>query len=247
MEEAIKKIIEMLEAGKITAEDAERLIKAVKETSKKEKEFFDLRWVPEVVKIPEIIEKSIKKAMHSAFGVSKVKGRIKTGIPSKDVIKVESYNGNIKIISKGSENIMIDAEDTEFEEKENEVLINSYDGDIEIFIPEEKPIPLIILNTYNGEIEARGNFKRIEIETYSGDIYIDAEFDEINIETYCGDCELKTQRKSITVKVDTYEGEIMLPSGFQKEGNIYIYGEGEYKKINFGSYEGNFELKFKEV
>lgn len=242
MEEAIKKIIEMVEAGKITAEDAERLIKAIKETGKKEKEYepFNFRWIPEMVK------RSVKDALHSAFIFSKkVKGEILTEIPFKETVKVVSYSGDIEIKPYEGENIRIEAEDAEMEESENKLVVISNYGDTEIFVPEKKPICMLLYN-YNGDIEAKGNFKKLNIESYSGEIYVDAEFEEMNVNTYNGDCEIRTKRKPIIISISTYNGEIELPSGFRKEKNVYIYGEGEYKKINFESYNGDFELKFKE-
>lgn len=236
MEEAIKKIIEMLEKGKITAEDAERLIKAVKEAEKKEREyrFFDFGWIPEMV----------KDAIHSAF-IFKKGGfeEVIREIPLKEIIKVTSYNGDIKIKTQKRDNIKIEAEGANFKEEENEIIVNSY-GDIEIFTPEENN--LIIIYNYSGEVELEGNFKKLKINTYSGDISIDGEFDEMDLDTYNGDCKVETKRKPIMINFYTYSGKIELPEGFKKEGNFYIYGEGEYKRIDVRNYSGDFELKFKE-
>ncbi|MEN3045025.1 MAG: DUF4097 family beta strand repeat-containing protein [Candidatus Hydrothermales bacterium] len=236
MEEAIKKIISLLEEGKISVEEAERLIKAVKEAGKKESEFFGFRW------IPEMIEKKIKDSIRSAFIFSK-KGEISTEILPKDIIQLKSYTGDVEIKSEKRENIKIEAEDALLEETEHKVFINSHSGDLELFVPEYKEIYATL---YSGDIELSGNFKKIKIQTYSGDIYADVEFDEINIATYTGNFKLKTKRKPILIKVDTYSGEIKLPEGFKKEGDIYIYGEKEYRRVNIESHEGDFELKFKE-
>lgn len=44
MEDAIKKILDMLEAGKISLEEAEKLIRAVKETGEREGFWFPMHW-----------------------------------------------------------------------------------------------------------------------------------------------------------------------------------------------------------
>ena len=237
MEEVIKKIIDMLESGKITVEDAEKLIRAVRESGKREKEyrFFDFGFIPEMV----------KNAIHSAFIYGK--GGFKeiiTEIPPKEIIKITAFNGDIDVKSQKINNIKIKAENAKLEEKGNELLINSY-GDVEILVPEENKVSLT-LNSYSGEIELQGNFKKVETRSYSGDIFIDAEFDEMDLNTYNGDSKIKTKRKPVIINFNTYSGEIELPEGFKKEGNVYIYGEGEYKKINVRNYGGDFELKFKE-
>lgn len=250
MEDAIKKVLEMLEAGKISSEEAERLIRAIKESGKKEskKEFAveNLENLGEF--ISEIMGKSLKTAFSSAFKFAKggFSEKINMEISAKEKVKINTQGSEIEIKSGERENTMIKGIGVQieaFNTEDNETLVEIQSGEAEILMPSGKDIELLLQGS---EAEVRGNFRNIDINAQGSDLEFHSEFERAKIKVFGGDFTLTTSKKPLQINAKIFGGDVELPDGFKKQGNVYIFGDGEHKEIEVEIYGGDFELKFKE-
>ncbi len=243
MEFAIKKVLEMLEQRKITPEEAEKLIRVIKESGKKEKASVkEFSWWNLGAFISEIIGKSIKESLNSAFIFAKsdFKRNVEIDIPAKEKINIISKGGDIKLQTRERDKISIKADAMRQEDKGNEVLIEIA-GDGEIILPEGKELKISI---QGGNIETKGNFKNINLKMMGGDINAELEFENANIKMFGGDFTLRTSQKPLQINLKSFGGGFEIPEGFEKKENVYIYGETGHKEINLEMFGGDFKLEF---
>jgi|Deesub1362B_J571_1020462.scaffolds.fasta_scaffold00405_24 hypothetical protein len=247
MEEAIKKVLEMLEEGKISPEEAEKLIKAIKESGKKEPESdFSVQNLGEFVS--EIVSKSLKTAFSSAFKFAKggSSEKINMEIPAREKLKITAQGSEIEIKSEQRETVIINGIGVKLEaldKKENETSIEVIAGEAEILMPSGKDIELIV---QGGDTEVKGDFKSINVNIQGDDAEFYSDFEKAEIKIMGGDFTLTTSKKPLKINIMCLGGDFELPEGFKKEDGYYIYGDQNHREIEVEIQGGDFELKFKE-
>ncbi len=233
----IKKVLELLEAGKISAEEAERLIKAIRDVNEERKEdesgFFGISGL-----ISDIVGKTVKDAIK--FSKTSWSRAVSTEIPVKDDINISILGGEVRIREGNSDKVLIESKGGFYHlEEEKEIRIK---GEADVQIPAFKNLYLKVLG---GEVEMEGRCKNFSVKLMGGEIYSEADFEYADIYVIGGEFELKTERKPMVVKVREFGGDIDLPAGFVKKEGKYVFGENPEKKISLNLTGGEFILRFK--
>ncbi|MGB9857420.1 MAG: DUF4097 family beta strand repeat-containing protein [Dictyoglomaceae bacterium] len=251
--EEIRKILKMLEEGKITVEEAERLIEAaIKEKEKKRKTSFDFAGIGEIIKdsissvfsfIPEIVERiEVKEDIEW----SKEKPLI-----------LEITGGDVDIFTH--EGNMIAVEGTgHYERIENTIKVAG--GDFEIKIPNLLELKILVragdlegkilaekftLKLDAGDADINLISKDINVSVKMGDLDLILENipEEINIECKMGDVTLKLPEDfDGTIHPQIRFGDFSLHKPYKIEGKDYIIGTGEKCKIEIDCRMGDVKI-----
>ncbi len=209
MHEEIRRILKLLEEGKISADEAERLIKALKEGRSWSLESIVRNAVRSLSKLD--ISRLVKE-----FGGERIVVSLKS-----DAVNVKSYGKNILIRSSDKVGeYLIKGEDVLLPEGTN-VHANSMGGDIEV----QGKFGKLKLNSSGGDINVDCSFKELSAKSFGGDILLrihEPNF-TLKVRTYGGIYELPED----LVKVD--ENTYMMGEGKVKI-NVDTYG-GDFKLV----------------
>lgn len=208
-----ERILRLLEEGKISAEEAIRLLELL---SKKEKKtsFFDIfEEIPEV--ISEIFIKigdSLKSHYENLF------------LSQREKIIVESVSGDIEIFGKDISEIKIERTGLAKISSEKEFLkISSLKGELKI---ETNYYTEIKISTIGGKISLFSLKKVIDFQAVSGKIFGKDISGKIKGETLSGDIELIIDDFS-EIELATKKGEISLQLKEDTKANLEFYGKRE--------------------
>ncbi|GEM_PF-4864138 len=237
--EEIKKILELLEKGKISSEEAERLIRAVREAEK------SVRVEPQTVTgilndlghfVSSVVSTSVKSAIH--YGKKrKMSGEVE--IPYHDEIFINAVASNVEICQEKRENVYVEYNGI-FKYKDNKIETKS--GRIEIYVPEKISLNMQLMGA-NAEVE--GNFEKIDVKLKGASLEADIDFKNLFMDINSGSAEIEIPEGALSVEIHENLSNIELPEGFKKMGDKYIYGENPERFIKVSLNMGGFELSFK--
>ncbi len=237
--EEIKKVLEMLEKGKISSEEAERLIKAIKKARK------SVRVKPQTVTgilsdmghfVSSIVSTGVKSAMH--YGrKGKMKGEAQ--IPYYEEIFINAVASNMEIYQEKREDIYVEYNGL-FKYDGNEINIKG--GRFEIYVPEKISLNMRLLGA-NAEIE--GNFEKVDVKLKGAGLEADIDFKNLFIDINSGNAEVEVPEGALSVEISENLSSINLPEGFREIDGKYIYGENPERFIRVSINMGGFELSFK--
>lgn len=208
-----ERILRLLEEGKITAEEAIRLLELL---SKKEKKgfFFDIfEEIPEV--ISEIFIKigdSLKSHYETLF------------LSPREKIIIESVGGDIQIFGRDISEVKIERTGFAKISSEKEFLkISSLRGDLKIETNYQTEIKL---STISGKFSLFSIRKGIDFQTVSGKIFGKDISGKIKGKTISGDMELIVDDFS-EIELMTKSGEIILELKEGISASLELYGKRE--------------------
>lgn len=191
------RILELLEKGKITAQEAEKLLDAINEPIKHKKRGF---W-----NIVELVPEMVGSIFDISLGNTNTDERLE--VPFKKKIEISGVSGDVKVTGAEAVNILVEKEGLAKVFDEGDILkIKTLSGDIKIHTPTEIDLAFrsisgdLILENITGKIEissVSGDIagKRLSgtfiAEVVSSDIELDYEtIERINIKSRSGDIEL---------------------------------------------------------
>lgn len=218
MSDEVMKILKLLENGKVSAEEAERLISAVSGQSKKSGFYVPPPQKPpkmpkEFVRKIEIIPDQIGQAISAAFG-SMGSNAGRKSFPDAKEFAIKVVSGNLELI-EGTDEIVFDGAAWPMKSamENDRLVINSINTNATLEIP--KGI-VGIASAVSADIRASNIDSNIQIEQVSGDIQIENCKGEWKVVTVSGD-----------VDIDGFSGKLHCRS---RNGDIElnIDGPGEY-------------------
>ncbi|MDI6851907.1 MAG: DUF4097 family beta strand repeat-containing protein [bacterium] len=255
MEEAIKKVLDLLEQGKISPEQAERLIRAIreaqsqKEQSEKEKmrtieKSMGLNIISDVLnEVFTTVGETVKTSINSAFefglhGPQEFKSEIFENIKE---LRVKVLGGDLEIKPSEEEKII-----AFFKGQYNiaeEVLNITLIKDGELKVPQNTKLNLYILG---GDVKIKGFYQEIQIDMKGGDVEGNVDFNKLTCKIAGGDIEIKTRKSPLKLQLKAIGGDIELPPEMQKSGDSYVFGDENHREVFIKTVGGDFTLKFEE-
>ncbi|MGQ9464998.1 MAG: DUF4097 family beta strand repeat-containing protein [bacterium] len=152
------KILELLEKGKITAQEAEKLLDAIREPEKgKKRGFWNIfEFVPEMV--GSIFDISLNR-----FNTNE-----RLEVPFKKRIEISGVGGDVEVIGADAMNIVIEKEGLAKVSDEGDILrIKTLSGDMKVHTPRKIDLAF---RSISGDLKLENIIGKIEISSVSGDI-----------------------------------------------------------------------------
>ncbi|MEO0123592.1 MAG: DUF4097 family beta strand repeat-containing protein [candidate division WOR-3 bacterium] len=215
------KILKLLEEGKITAEEAARLLEAVRDSeSKKKRNFF---WEG-MGSFSDIMSDMMGAIFSTSFKNHSTSEKIE--IPGKKKLEFKGISGDLEIKGNDINNFIIEKDGIVRIYEENDVLlIKTISGDIKIDAPRNINVEIkgvsgdLIVENINGRIEilsvsgnivGKGLSGRFVGEFVSGDVELEYQnVDGIVIKARSGDVVLKISDKTeAEIEISSMNGDI---------------------------------------
>jgi hypothetical protein len=239
--DSIKRVLELLESGKISSEEAERLIRAINERSEVYSEGKYYTGLTDFISdlgqfIGSVVSTAVKTSLR--YSAQRYK-RKKEEFPYTDNFFMEVSGGAVEIYGEKREGIEIEYEG-DFKYEENRYYLKG--GKAEVYLPENISIE-ISLNGSFGEIE--GRFKSLLLDLNGSKLEGDIEFKELQANVKGGKFELETSEGALLLEVHQNLGKVKLPEGYKNIDNKFIYGENPDRFAKISVNTGVFKLYFK--
>ncbi len=247
MNDEIRKVLEMLEQGKITVEEAERLITALQSGGgrrEQESPHGYSRGYEESgrgVSFEESVEGFVREILRMAFGAVSgalhfIPGLSESFREAVEEIDREDY---AEYVEKGYIVIRGAGDDIRVRTGEVDVTPGIYRSSTMV-VPENSRIVIISLG---GDVRVRGNFEEIRIKTFGGDALFKGRFRSLISDTFGGDVELETPIHGLRLRINTMGGSVHMPEGYRREGNTVVYGEPDGREARIKTLGGDFVLE----
>ncbi len=252
MNEEIRKILELLEQGKITVEEAERLIAALQSGgSRVEQEpphDYSDRYGRKRSRgsngfdgFEESIEEFVKGILRMTFGAVAgalhfIPGLSEAFSEAVGEIDREDYS---EYVDKGYIVIRSTGDDVHLKTDHVNVDPGVYRTS-RMVVPENAHVLVVSMG---GDVHARGNFEEIRIKTLGGDAHFRGHFRRLFANTLGGDMELETPIQGLTLHIYTLGGDVDIPEGYLREGNTVVYGEPDGREARIKTTGGDFILE----
>ncbi len=238
------KILKMLEEGKITSEEAIKLLEAIGEREETFS-FANLGGVisrivgKELKRIPEIIEKSINAGITSGMSGMKYAWKTAEDFEAKDYtfqniekIKIENFTGSTEIMGEERDDIHLSA-GGEVKEKDGILEIFNFVDSIDCRTPFNMDLNIkdmagstyinnisgnMEIANYAGDVEIQNSKGRVKIRAMAGDITIEDMEGEVSLEAFAGDVELKGVKR-LKGEIESFAGDVVIeiPEGAELE------------------------------
>lgn len=222
-------ILKLLEEGKITAEEAERLLEAVGRSSAHEKGTRHKIWSS-----LEGLPKVISAALGNSFSESAEEEFHK--YPSKKKIRFKGISGNLEI--EGTDDNKIDIRKDGFakiKELEDAIAIKALSGNVKIGVPKTTDLSIAGIS---GDIEISNIAGKLEIESVSGDVTGKNLSGSLSGEIVSGDIDLDYSKVD-KIQIKSKSGNVTLRLNEKIEADIEIETAG-------GTVTCDFELQHKQ-
>jgi DUF4097 and DUF4098 domain-containing protein YvlB len=222
------RILKLLEDGKITADQAARLIEALgpKRTE------FDMHGpmppitpmralhrrhgLKELDRIPDMVAHAVTSAMKSEIMSNEEGRRVFAG---KRALSIKSVSGDVEVAGWEEDNVSLNysggmVKSHEHEEDEG-VRVRSVSGDIEARMPQTGHLDV---ETVSGDVTVDGVAGRVGIKTVSGDISVEGATEGVRAFSVSGDLELRHIAGELGV--ETRSGDVDLTPAGQFSGSL---------------------------
>lgn len=256
----IRRILKMLEEGKITAEEAEKLISAIEEKGKKDKG---------VSSLGKIIGNSVSSALSiipgvlgnvlSFSGEELLEEEITFSLNRGEPLEVNISGGDLDIKTE-ERNEMVLKGKGRYNFNENKLTLSA--GDFFLILPKLKELKLSInAGDFDGEIWA----DKINIILNAGDADILLRSSEISCFINMGDMDIKLMEKPKEATINCNMGDLsiilpedfdgvitpkvslgdfsMLKEGYKYKDKKYIFGRGEKGEIEIYCKMGDVSVR----
>lgn len=222
MQEERARILRLLEEGKITADQAARLIQALGAGRTESEEFSSgfghRRWgraiVGELDRIPDIVAQAVSSALSSGFGAGE---KSQVEFLDKKNLFLKSVSGNVQLLGWDQKRIILEGSGTPMwvREKGDQLMVRSISGDVTGNVPAETRLEVA---SVSGDITVSGVRGKFGLKSVSGNVELADFHGEVEISSVSGDVSLL--RVSGRMKIETHSGDIeILPVG-EFEGEV---------------------------
>ncbi len=214
------RILKLLEDGKITADQATRLIEAIG-SERTETEFgraphgpFGPRHVRirsrmrDLDRIPDVVATAVASAMKSGFEPGEERS---TDFPGKRHLLVKSVSGDLDVThgDEGRVGLSYSGGMVKVRSSGEQVVVRTMAGDVSAAVPTDGHLELEVVS---GDVSISEAGARIEVKTVSGDVDITQTAGEAQVKTVSGDVSLN--RVTGNLDVQTRSGDVeLVPSG----------------------------------
>lgn len=248
MEEPIKRVLNMLYEGKISAEEAERLIRAIKEalseeekTKENNKKSYTLGAT--LREVFSTISETIGESIEGAIQLSKnFKNYGDFQIDGKKLVRVNLLGGTLDLTTYSGSEIKGNFKGG-YSVGENSVSLWTTDN-ARLEVPENIDLEI---SSLGGNADISGNFGSLIVSTKGGSLKLDADFSELYGKIMGGTSHLLIPKAPLKIKIKQYGGNVLLPKELYQSGGYYVYGEIDHKYIELNLFGGHFSLSFKEA
>jgi len=242
MGEERARILKMLEEGKITADEAARLIEALGARRDRDEvivgRHFRMPHMPrpprpprnvkvkmaELDRIPDIVAGAVSSAMRSGLGQQ---GEFKEEFPGKKSLFLKSVSGDVDIEAVDFDGIRLESTGgiTKVREREEKVMVRAISGDFKVQLPAEARVELV---SVSGDVNVTGVSGVFGLKSVSGDVELTGFSGEVEATVVSGDLSL-----------DGFSGEVTAES---KSGDISCHAAGTVDG-SLTSKSGSIELE----
>lgn len=225
MSEERSRILKMLEDGRITADQAARLIEALG-SGRPERPGFppDPPRPPrpprvrvkmsELDRIPDIVAGAVSSAMRSGLGGQ---GEVNEEFPGKTSLFLKSVSGDVKLSAWDGDGIKLSSTGgfVKVREREDKVMVRSISGDFTVRTPAGARVEVV---SVSGDVEVCGGSGSFTLKSVSGDVEL-ADFNgTVTAEVVSGDLDLL--RVGGELAVESKSGDIVCRPGGPVEGSL---------------------------
>ncbi|UCG42402.1 MAG: DUF4097 family beta strand repeat protein [candidate division WOR-3 bacterium] len=235
MSEERDRILRMLEEGKVTANQAARLIEALGSSRRSdEHEIFRMgrrrsqrhffgrvhpprpprMRVAELDAIPDIVASAVSSAMKSGFGPH---AKAKTDFPNKHSLFIKCVSGDVAIRGWDEDRVMLTevGNMTRVRERDERVMVRAISGDVEARVPREARVEL---TSVSGDVGISGFHGRLGLRSVSGDVELEDVSGELKVDVVSG--ELTMLRVAGTLSVESRSGDTRVEPQGKFSGEI---------------------------
>jgi DUF4097 and DUF4098 domain-containing protein YvlB len=214
------RILKLLEDGKITADQATRLIEALG-SERTETDFclpphppfgprhFRVRGVGRGLdRIPDVVATAVASAMKNGFEPGEERS---TDFPGKRHLLVKSVSGDLEVTRSDEERIGLSYSGgmVKVRSSGNQVVVRTMAGDVSAAVPADGRLELEVVS---GDVSISEAGSRIEVKTVSGDVDITQTTGDVQVKTVSGDVSL--DRVAGGLEVETRSGDVdVVPMG----------------------------------
>lgn len=214
------RILSLLEDGKITADQATRLIEALGS----ERTETDFRLPPHAPfgqrhfrvrsggrgldRIPDVVATAVASAMKNGFEPGEERS---TDFPGKRHLLVKSVSGDLDVTRGDEERIGLSYSGgmVKVRSSGDQVVVRTMAGDVSATVPTDGRLELEVVS---GDVSISEAGSRIEVKTVSGDVDITRTTGDAQVKTVSGDVSL--DRVAGGLEVETRSGDVdVVPSG----------------------------------
>ncbi len=220
------RILKLLEDGKVTADQATRLIEALG-SDRTEFEFprhphvpfgtrrhFRVRGPRDLERIPDVVATAVASAMKSGFEPAKERS---TDFPGKRHLLVKSVSGDLDV-TRGEEGrvaLSYSGGMVKVRSSGEQVVVRTMAGDVSAAVPADGRLELEVVS---GDVSVSEGSARIEVKTVSGDVEIAQTTGDAQVKTVSGDVNL--DRVSGSFEVQTRAGDVDLVAAGPVSGSV---------------------------
>ena len=218
------RILKLLEDGKITADQATRLIEALG-SERAESEFGmgphvpfrmerHLRMRRGFDRIPDVVATAVASAMKSSFEPGEERS---SDFPGKRHLLVKSVSGDLDVTRGGEGRVELSYSGgmVKVRTSGEQVVVRTMAGDVSATVPTDGRLELEVVS---GDVSVSDGSARIEVKTVSGDVDIDQSTGGVQVKTVSGDVDL--DHVSGAIEVETRSGDVELGAAGQISGSL---------------------------
>jgi DUF4097 and DUF4098 domain-containing protein YvlB len=220
------RILRLLEDGKITADQATRLIEAIG-SERPEPEFgrmphgsFGTRHVRfrtgmrDLDRIPDVVATAVASAMKNGFEPGEERS---TDFPGKRHLLVKSVSGDLNVThgDEGRIGLSYSGGMVKVRTSGDQVVVRTMAGDVSATVPNDGHLELEVVS---GDVSISEGSARIEVKTVSGDVDIVETGGDLQVKTVSGDVNM--DRISGKLEVQTRSGDVDLLAAGPVSGNL---------------------------
>jgi DUF4097 and DUF4098 domain-containing protein YvlB len=220
------RILKLLEDGKITADQAARLIEAMG-SERTEPEFGRMPHGPfgarhlrfrsgmrDLDRIPDVVATAVASAMKSGFEPGEERS---TDFPGKRHLLVKSVSGDL-VVTRGDEGrigLSYSGGMVKVRSSGEQVVVRTMAGDVSATVPADGRLELEVVS---GDVSISEAGARIEVRTVSGDVEIIKTAGDAQVKTVSGDVSL--HRVTGNLGIETRSGDVDLTAGGPVSGSL---------------------------
>ena len=220
------RILKLLEDGKITADQAARLIEAIG-SERTDTEFcrpphgpFGARHLRfrsgmrDFDRIPDVVATAVASAMKSGFEPGEERS---TDFPGKRHLLVKSVSGDLDVTGGDAGRIGLSYSGgmVKVRSSGEQVVVRTMAGDVSATVPTDGRLELEVVS---GDVSINEAGARIEVRTVSGDVDITNTAGDTQVKTVSGDVDL--DRVSGSLDVETRSGDVDLVAAGPVSGSL---------------------------
>jgi DUF4097 and DUF4098 domain-containing protein YvlB len=226
MSDERSRILKLLEDGKITADQATRLIEALG-SERPEPEFgphmhgpfgpqrhFRMRGTRDLERIPDVVATAVASAMKNGFEPGEERS---TDFPDKRHLLVKSVSGDLDVTrgEEGRVGLSYSGGMVKVRTSGDQVVVRTMAGDVSATVPTGGRLELEVVS---GDISISEAGARIQAKTVSGDVDIAQTTGDAQVRTVSGDVNL--HRVSGSFEVETRSGDVELVASGPISGSL---------------------------